>query len=264
MPVKFTILGSGSSGNCSYIETDQTRILIDAGFSARQIRERLAAIGRSPETLNGILLTHEHSDHAQGLAVLCRKLPVPIYCNRDTKDAIDYQTEVRFDCRLFTTGAGFSIGDITIESFAVPHDAQDPVGFLIHTPAGTIGFVTDLGHPTRLVVERIRAAHVLMIETNHDVRLLQEDTRRPWSVKQRILSRLGHLSNEVAGEVIQQIVSDRLRHVYLGHLSRDCNRPELALGAVEGALRRVGATHVKVEPTSQDTPNPTLELCPLA
>jgi phosphoribosyl 1,2-cyclic phosphodiesterase len=101
-----------------------------------------------------------------------------------------------------------------------------------------------------------------MIEANHDFRLLQEDTRRPWSVKQRILSRLGHLSNEVAGEVIQQIVSERLRHVYLGHLSRDCNRPELALRAVEGALKRVGATHVKVEPTSQDTPNPTLEIFP--
>lgn len=260
MAVKLTVLGSGSSGNCSYIETDQTRILIDAGFTARQIRERLALIGRSPETLDAILLTHEHSDHAQGLTVLCRKLPVPIYCNRLTKDAVVYQTEMAFDCRLFTTGREFSIGDVVVETFSVPHDAQDPVGFLIHTSGGSIGLVTDLGHATRLVVERIKAANVLMIETNHDVKLLQEDTRRPWSVKQRILSRHGHLSNEAAGAVIEQIASEQLRHIYLGHLSRDCNRPELALQAVQGALERVGATHVRVQTTSQDVPTPTLEL----
>jgi len=258
MAVNFTILGSGSGGNCAYLETEQARILIDAGFTARQIRERLALIGRSPETLHGILLTHEHSDHTQGLAVLCRRVPVPIFCNRFTKEALDYTLRAPLDYRLFATGASFCLGDVTVETFPVPHDAQDPVGFLLHTQNTCIGLVTDLGHATRLVIERVRATRVLVLETNHDVKLLQEDTRRPWSVKQRILSRHGHLSNEAAGAVAEQIASPALSHIYLGHLSRDCNRPALAQGAVESALQRAGATHIRVEPTHQDAPNGTL------
>jgi phosphoribosyl 1,2-cyclic phosphodiesterase len=258
--VRFTILGSGSSGNCAYLETDQTRLLIDAGFSARQIRQRLASIQRTPETLTGILITHEHGDHVQGLGVLCDGLEVPIYCNRFTRDAIQAQFRTRFAWRLFATGASFEIGDVTVDSFSVPHDAQDPVGFLLRTPAGNIGFLTDLGHATKLVIERVRPANVLVLETNHDMTLLQNDTRRPWSVKQRILSRHGHLSNDAAATAAEQIVSASLRHVYLGHLSRDCNRPELALAAVQGRLQAVGATHVHLHSTAQDTPSAPLHL----
>lgn len=260
MPVRFTILGSGSGGNCAYLETDSTRLLIDAGFSARQIRQRLAAIGRSPETLHGILLTHEHGDHIQGLAVLCARLDLPLYCNRLTKDATEHALETRFQCRLFQTGAAFDIGDVHVETFSVPHDAQDPVGFLLRTSGVNLGFLTDLGHATRLVVERVRCAHVLVLETNHDLRLLQDDRKRPWSVKQRILSRHGHLSNEAAADVAQEIVTPDLRQLYLGHLSRDCNRPELAHRAVAGRLQTLGATHVQVHLTSQETSSPTLEL----
>ena len=258
--VQFTILGSGSGGNCAYLETDQTRILIDAGFTARQIRLRLAAIQRSPETLQGILITHEHTDHVQGLAVLCAKLQIPLYCNRLTKEALAYQLQGRFDCRLFVTGADFEVGDLAVETFSVPHDAQDPVGFLIRTPAGNVGFLTDLGHATKLVIERVKPAQVLLLEANHDLKLLQEDTKRPWSVKQRILSRHGHLSNDAAAAAAEQIVSGHLRQLYLGHLSRDCNRPELAHRAVAGRLRQVGACHVRVETTSQDAASPTLAL----
>lgn len=256
----FTILGSGSGGNCAYLETEDTRLLIDAGFSARQIRQRLAAIERSPETLHGILLTHEHSDHIRGLAVLCARLQIPIYCNRLTRDATERALDARFDCRLFQTGATFEIGDVHVETFAVPHDAQDPVGFLLRTGAGNIGFLTDLGHATRLVIERVRPANVLLLETNHDLRLLQDDPHRPWSVKQRILSRHGHLSNDAAAGVVEQAMSADLRHVYLGHLSRDCNRPELARRAVCACVEKIGATHVRVNTTSQDAPSPTLEL----
>src|SRR5262249_53697292 len=128
VPVHLTILGSGSGGNCAYVETEETRLLIDAGFSARQIRKRLALIGRTPENLTGILVTHEHADHIQGLPTLSEKLQLPIYCNRLTQDALQYQAQARFDCRLFLTGATFEIGDIVIETFTVPHDAQDPVG----------------------------------------------------------------------------------------------------------------------------------------
>lgn len=260
MPVRFTILGSGSGGNCAFLETDETRVLIDAGFSARQIRQRLASLERSPETLHGILITHEHADHIQGLAVLCAKLQIPIYCNRLTKDAIEVALGCRLPCRLFATGDAFELGEIGVETFAVPHDAQDPVGFLLRTPAGNIGFLTDLGHATKLVIERVRSANVLVLETNHDLKLLQEDTRRPWSVKQRILSRHGHLSNDAAADLSQEIVSADLRQLYLGHLSRDCNRPELARQAVGGRLAEIGATHVQIQSTSQEAPSPTLVL----
>jgi phosphoribosyl 1,2-cyclic phosphodiesterase len=262
--VQFTILGSGSSGNCAYLETSETRLLIDAGLSARQIRQRLLTIGRTPESLSGILITHEHSDHIQGLAVLATKLQVPVYCNRLTREAIEIQLQARLHSRLFTTGATFDVGDIVVDTFSVPHDAYDPVGFLLHTQTGKIGFLTDLGHATKLVIERIRSSNVLLLETNHDLKLLQEDMKRPWSVKQRIASRHGHLSNDGAAQVAEQIVSAELHRIYLGHLSSDCNHPELAQRAVSQSLQRLGADHVRLEMTSQDVPCVTCELgaCP--
>jgi phosphoribosyl 1,2-cyclic phosphodiesterase len=258
--VQLTILGSGSGGNCAYLETDEVRLLIDAGLSGRQIRQRMATLARAPETLHGILITHEHADHIGGLAGLAARLDVPIYCNRLTREAIEAQLRIQINARLFTTGGSFEIGDVTIDTFSVPHDAYDPVGFLARTVAGNIGFLTDLGHATKLVVERVRAAHVLLLEANHDVKMLQDDPRRPWSLKQRILSRHGHLSNDGAADVAEQILSPALRRVYLGHLSRDCNRPELALQAVAGRLEKAGGAHVRVEPASQDIPCATLTL----
>jgi phosphoribosyl 1,2-cyclic phosphodiesterase len=255
---QFTILGSGSNGNCAYLETASARLLIDAGFSARQIRDRLATIGRSPETLTGILITHEHSDHIQGLAVFTSKLDIPIYCNRLTREAIENAIGRRVKAAIFQTGACFELGDVTVETFSVPHDAYDPVGFLLRTPGGNIGFLTDLGHATKLVIERVRPAHALVLEANHDLRLLQEDMRRPWSTKQRILSRHGHLSNAAAGEVAVEVASDHLQRIYLGHLSRDCNRPELAREAVRTRLDALGASHIAVMNTSQDAPSETL------
>jgi phosphoribosyl 1,2-cyclic phosphodiesterase len=262
---RLTILGSGSSGNCAHLETADARLLIDAGLSARQIRQRLLGIGRTPENLSGILITHEHSDHIQGLAVLAARLHLPVYCNRLTKEAIQLQFRGEsFDFRVFTTGASFAVGDVEVETFSVPHDASDPVGFLIRTPGGNIGFLTDLGHATKLAIDRVRPSHALVLESNHDVKMLQEDTRRSWSTKQRILSRHGHLSNEAAAALATQVVSASLQHVYLGHLSRDCNRPDLALKVVGDALGRLGATHVRLEAADPDVPCATLELRPTA
>jgi phosphoribosyl 1,2-cyclic phosphodiesterase len=260
VPVEFTILGSGSSGNCAYLEAGETRLLIDAGLSARQIRQRLLTIGRAPEALTGILITHEHSDHIQALGVLLKDLSVPIYCNRLTQEAVARQFATPLTFRLFETGGSFDAGDVRVDTFSVPHDAYDPVGFLLHTSAGRIGFLTDLGHATQLVLQRVRAANVLVLETNHDVKMLQDDPRRPWSLKQRILSRHGHLSNEAAARAATDLVSAELQRLYLGHLSTDCNRPELARRVVGESLLRAGATHVHVEATSQTTPNPTLRL----
>lgn len=260
MPVHLTILGSGSAGNCAYVETGETRLLIDAGFSLRQIRQRLATIGRVPENLTGILITHEHSDHVQSVPGLNEKLHIPVYCNRPTQEAVEHQWQTRLACHLFATGASFEVGDIVVETFSVPHDAQDPVGFLLRTSAGNLGFLTDLGHTTRLVLERVRPAHALVLEANHDVKMLQDCPRRPWSLKQRILGRHGHLSNEAAADAAEQIMSADLRHLYLGHLSRECNHPELAHRVVHERLQKIGAHHVRLELTCQAQPCQTLSL----
>ncbi len=260
MSVRFTVLGSGSSGNCSYLETDETRVLIDAGFSGRQIRKRLESIGRTPERLDGILISHEHSDHTQGLGTIAAKLRIPVYCNRLTKEAIEDQVKDPLDFRIFNEGAGFEIGDIEVENFSVPHDAHDPVGFLLRTQAGVVGVLTDLGHATQLVVERARQANVLLLECNYDQELLERDTKRPWSIKQRILSRHGHLSNDAAAALLEQAVTPELRRVYLVHLSRDCNSPEHARRAIEAGLHRADATHVTIESTTQDAPSATYVL----
>lgn len=258
--MKLTILGSGSAGNASYVETDETRLLVDAGFSGRQIRQRLATIGRVPENLTAILITHEHSDHISGLAAIAEKARLPVYCNRATMEEIKRTLDVNLDFRLFVAGGGFEVGDISVETFSIPHDAQDPVGFVLRTNGGSIGFATDLGHVTKLVLERIRATNALVLESNHDVKMLQDCPHRPWSLKQRILSRHGHLSNEAAADCVAEIMSSDLKHLYLGHLSSDCNKPELAQRVMSKRLQTLGATHVQLNITSQAVPCPTLTL----
>ncbi|MCS7336803.1 MAG: MBL fold metallo-hydrolase [Verrucomicrobiae bacterium] len=258
--MRLTILGSGSAGNSAYVESDDVRLLIDAGLSLRQVRQRLADLGRAPERISGILLTHEHADHVKGLLGLADRLGIPVYCNRATKEAIQSGFAAKLDWRIFSTGEPFEIGDIGIETFALPHDAQDPVGFVLHNEAGCIGFVTDLGHVTKLVIARARAANVLVLETNHDVQMLLDCPHRPWRLKQRILSKYGHLSNEDAANALEQIVTSELSCVFLGHLSRQCNRPELAYRVVRERLDRLGAHHVRLELTYQTRPSATIEL----
>jgi phosphoribosyl 1,2-cyclic phosphodiesterase len=282
VPVKFTILGSGSSGNCAYVETENCRVLIDAGFSPRQIRARLASIGRTPENLTAILITHEHSDHICGLLGLADKLKIPIYCNRDTQEATAWAFKekwngkhdplfhgiektaadfiAKLEWRLFSTGDSFELNDLLVETFSIPHDAQDPVGFLLRAATCNIGFVTDLGHMTKMVMDRIRAANILVLESNHDVKMLQDCPRRSWSLKQRILGRHGHLSNLAAAEAAAQIMSAELKYLYLAHLSRECNKPELAEHVMAEQLFQIGATHVRLQLAAQDVPCETLEL----
>jgi phosphoribosyl 1,2-cyclic phosphodiesterase len=247
--LQFTILGSGSSGNCAYLETDDARVLVDAGFSGKQIDERLQKIGRSIRDVQAVFVTHEHSDHVAGLPVLARRLGVPVYCNRLTAEALRPQMPDYTGWRIFETGQSMPFGDLEITSFQVPHDAYDPVGFVFHHKSGDIGFLTDLGYATKLVLERIRQTRALVLEANHDLRLLQEDVKRPWSVKQRILSRHGHLSNEAAAQVAAQVVGFGMEDIFLGHLSADCNRPDLALAAVRAGLNGKAA-RVRLHETS--------------
>ena len=267
-----TVLGSGSAGNCALIATARCRLLVDAGLSARQMVRRLEQIGVEPGQLDGILLTHEHGDHTSGLEVLCRRFAsVPIYCNALTADALRHGGCLREhrNWRLFRTGADFEVCDMAVQTFPVPHDAVDPVGFMFHHGGAALGLLTDLGFATKLVHNRVRAATTLLIETNHDSALLSACTKRPWSVKQRIMSRHGHLSNEAAAGVIGQILQGggELRRVVLGHLSRDCNRPDLAMRAMRagggceaGALEIFCASQGQISARMVIEPAPRLEL----
>jgi phosphoribosyl 1,2-cyclic phosphodiesterase len=257
--LRFTILGSGSSGNCAYLETDNTRLLVDAGFSAKQIELRLGSIGRSIADVQAIFLTHEHGDHVCGLPVLAKRHNIPVYCNRLTAEYLNPQMNGFKSWRLFESGATLDLGDLKVNSFSVPHDAYDPVGFMFYHALGNIGFLTDLGYATRLVIERVRAARALVLEANHDLRLLQEDTKRPWSVKQRILSRHGHLSNDAAAEVAAEVVTEGMEDIYLGHLSSDCNNPLQARTTVGARLEAAGRPFVRLHDTAPDKPCATLE-----
>jgi len=248
------MLGSGSAGNSALVASDHCRILVDGGLSARQIVVRLEQCGITPAQLDGVLLTHEHGDHVCGLEVLCRKFKVPIYCNRLTAEAIrcwSGSLGEHKNWRLFQTGAEFSICDIHVQTFSVPHDAVDPVGYAFHCEGNALGFVTDLGYATKMVVERLRKVHTLVIETNHDEKMLQDDPHRPWPVKQRIQSRHGHLSNAAAAAVIEQLLSGKLERVVLGHLSRDCNTPERAASAIRDMLIARGRSEVEVHCATQ-------------
>ena len=256
--LRFTILGSGSSGNCAYLETDDVRLLVDAGFSAKQIELRLGAMGRSLSDIQAIFLTHEHGDHVCGLPVVAKRHNIPVYCNRLTAECLHPQMPGFSAFRLFESGATVELGDLKINSFSVPHDAYDPVGFMFYHALGNIGFLTDLGYATKLVIERVRAARALVLEANHDLRLLQEDMRRPWAVKQRILSRHGHLSNDAAADVAAEVVTDGMEDLYLGHLSSDCNSPDHARTAVGQKLADRGRTSVRLHDTAPDQSCATL------
>src|SRR4051794_30071717 len=242
------MLGSGSAGNSALVATDHCKILIDGGLSARQIALRLEQCGVMPEQLDGVLLTHEHGDHVCGLEVLCRKYHIPIYANALTSEAIrsDTTLERHRNWRIFRTGAEFKICDVTVQTFPVPHDAVDPVGFAFYAGSSALGFITDLGYATKMLVERLREVHTLVIETNHDEKLLQADPHRPWPVKQRIQSRHGHLSNKAAASVIEELLPGTVDRVVLGHLSRDCNTPELALQTIRDTITKFGKPDVEV------------------
>lgn len=240
------VLASGSSGNAALVRSGSTQVLVDAGLSCRQLCLRLAAVGvPNPSVLDGIVLTHEHGDHMSAVRLMTKKFDVPVYANRNTAAAMSMDGRAAdLAWRFFSTGAEFSVGGLMIESFAVPHDASEPVGFCVRNTAEAFGFLTDLGHTTAALAERLREVSGLLIEANYDDALLAADLKRPWSIKQRIQSRHGHLSNDEAARFVSQLAGGRLRNVIVGHLSRDCNSPESAdacfaryLGGPGGAMR---------------------------
>lgn len=260
--MRFAVLGSGSRGNATLVEGDGSSILIDAGFSCAAIGRRLEAVGHpGPAALEGILITHEHSDHVRGLSVLLRRCDAPVYCNRETfgalREADPSLDRSRF--RLFVTGRQFEIGTFGLLPFSLPHDAMDPVGFRVENGAGRLAVVTDLGRPTHLVNEHLRGCQAVVVEFNHEPALLQA-SRRPWALKQRILSPHGHLSNADAGVLLAGIASADLAHVVLAHLSAECNRPDTALEYAQKAVAASGDAGPQILVAAQDTPTPPLRV----
>ena len=233
--LQLTVLASGSSGNSLLVRAESTSVLIDAGISARQLEKSLAALGAAPTELSGVLLTHEHGDHTRALKVFCAKNPVPVFTNTLTADHLR-RAGLTAEWRLFQTGAEFEIGTLRIRPFPVPHDAADPVGFVVSTADTSLAILTDLGYATKQITHAIQGANAIVIEANHDEALLQNDTKRPWSVKQRIMSRHGHLSNQAAAKLLAEAATANLRHILLAHLSEDCNTPELATQSIRAAL----------------------------
>ncbi len=257
--LRICVLASGSGGNCTYVATAQTAVLVDAGLSATDTLRRLAAIGIATPHIDGVLITHEHGDHTAGAAVLSRRHGIALYANSGTIDGIERNPKLRdLPWNRFMTGSAFQIGDLTIEPFSVPHDCFDPVGFVLHANGTRIGVVTDMGMITTLIRERLRRCHALVIECNHDEQLLM-DSARPWSLKQRIAGRQGHLSNRHAAELIADVAGPELAQVFLAHLSAECNDPDMAIACARAALDARGRPHVTLCRTWQDRPSPMWE-----
>jgi phosphoribosyl 1,2-cyclic phosphodiesterase len=235
--VKISILASSSAGNSAFIATDRTRILIDAGLSRREITKRLAAIGEDIRSLDAILVTHEHCDHTSGLGAVmrCAERRIPVYCTEGTAPFIDWG-ESTPALQLFGAGRSFSIGDFDISSFTIPHDAMDPVGFTLCAQGIKVAIATDLGYITDSLRFHLRGTDLLILESNHDLEMLRVGPY-PWSVKQRVMSRRGHLSNEVAADFIQKHLDTRVSTLILGHISEHNNHPELVRNLAAKALR---------------------------
>ncbi|MEM1297451.1 MAG: MBL fold metallo-hydrolase [Verrucomicrobiota bacterium] len=250
--LEFCVLGSGSAGNSSLVRSGKTTILIDAGLSAKQLVIRMQEVGVNPDHLDGIVLTHEHGDHTRGIDVLCRKRKLAVYCNIRTREVLRPKVESEVSWRLFESGDAFPVGDIRIQSFYIPHDAVEPMGFVFVNGAGRLGLLSDIGHVTTLVKDHLSGVDTLFVEANYDDLMLQNDTKRPWSTKQRISSRHGHLSNAQAAELVSDIESETLHRVVLGHLSRDCNAPDVAIGAIRKTLEEQNRADICVECAGQN------------
>lgn len=224
--MKVCLLGSGSRGNAILVESGESRVLIDAGFSAREICRRLALIGVAPESISAVLITHEHSDHIRGLGPLSRRFRMPVYIHTNVVGVMADVGVPQQVCE-FDEGHVIVVGDLSVQPFPLTHDAQSPVGFVVDSPTGKLGIATDLGIATRLVAERLRDCHCLVLESNHDEELLR-DGPYPWKLKQRVRSKHGHLSNRDSGVLLKGLMWPGLESVFLAHLSETNNCPDLA------------------------------------
>jgi phosphoribosyl 1,2-cyclic phosphodiesterase len=247
MSVSLSMLASGSRGNCAIVTSASTKILVDAGISCRETFKRMKSVGEDPRSLSAIVITHEHSDHVYGLATLAKKLRIPVFMTGATHQswsrAIRNQTGERprlekFEC--FESGRSFQVGDIAVRPFTIPHDAIDPVGFTFRCEGVKVGIATDLGYLPPSVRDHLRGCDVLVMESNHDLEMLRVGPY-PWSVKQRVMSRVGHLSNEALADFFCNDYDNSATFVVLAHLSEENNHPEIARRGAEKALAKRGS-----------------------
>lgn len=226
---------SGSSGNCIYVGSDTTGVLIDAGLSGKKIEEGLNSVDRTLKEIQGILVTHEHSDHIRGIGVLARKYGLPIYATAGTIEGIiQTQATGKIDESLFhriRADEPFTLGDLNINPIHISHDAAEPVAFRVEHQGKSTAVITDLGNYTDYTVDKLKGLDVLLLEANHDINMLQVGSY-PYYLKQRILGDRGHLSNEASGQLLCSLLHDQLKHVFLGHLSKENNFEELAYESV--------------------------------
>lgn len=224
--MRVCLLASGSKGNAVFIESGETRLLIDAGLSAREISSRLAEIGVAGEDLDALLVTHEHTDHCRGLGPVARRFGLPVFVHHQTRPALSGAGKLP-QVLEFAAGQPLSFRDLRIEAFPTTHDAAAPVGFTLESGEGKIGIATDLGIATRLVADRMQKCRILILESNHDEEMLIEGPY-PWHLKQRIRSNHGHLSNGAAARLLGELLWEGLEAVFLAHLSEVNNDPALA------------------------------------
>lgn len=231
--LNFCSLYSGSSGNSLFIETDHTKLLVDAGVSSKKIEKALLDIEVDPSSLDGILITHEHTDHVQGLGTFSRKFDLPVFVNQETLDAMPKQRDKLKEDKIktFHLSDKFSIGDLSIKPFAIPHDAVNPCGFNIWKDDKKISIATDIGHMTNTILKQLEESLFVMLEANYDPEVLRCSSY-PFTLKSRIAGPIGHLSNEAAGKTISHLLDSGLKKAMLGHLSKESNFPELAYQTV--------------------------------
>ena len=242
MNLTFCPLFSGSSGNCVFVGAGHTGILIDAGMPGRAIEQALNTIGVLPETLSGIVVTHEHSDHIKGVGILSRKYRLPVYANARTFDAMIRkigEIEGR-SVRIFENGQDFYIGDLALQPFSIPHDAADPVGYRVYCGGRSVATATDMGHMRKSVLNILSGVDVLLLESNYDPDLLKKNPRYSTYLKQRILSDHGHLSNQDSAEALISLYEAGVRRVLLGHMSAENNTPELVMDTAVNRLVKAG------------------------
>ncbi|MFR4009238.1 MAG: MBL fold metallo-hydrolase [Christensenellales bacterium] len=235
-------LFSGSSGNSIMIESAHTTLLVDAGMSAAAITKALKVHGKSPEEIDGILLTHEHTDHISGVNQLCKRYGLALYANANTYQGMEakMQDVPIGQARVFTTGEDFYVQDIAIHAFPIPHDAAEPVGYALYAAGAKVCVATDMGHMTKRILQELEGANALVLESNHDLELLKNG-KYPQFLKRRILSNKGHLSNDMAAQAAVALAQTGTRQIILGHLSSENNREPIAERTVCEQLCAQGA-----------------------
>jgi phosphoribosyl 1,2-cyclic phosphodiesterase len=259
LSLRISVLGSGSRGNSAWIATERTRLLVDAGLSKRETCARLTSIGERPETCDAILISHEHADHVCGIRKLAIDLRCPIYINDFTRRALEWSPKITAFERI-VAGEKFVVGDIEVTPFSVPHDASDPVAFTFSAEGLKIAVVTDLGYIPEHVKQHLRGCHLLVFESNHDIEMLRVGPY-PWFVKQRVMSRHGHLSNDMTADFLADAYDGRAQVLVLAHLSESNNHPEIArLTALQALERRTDGALPELHLATQDAPTKVFQL----